>query len=92
MGHLSPSDDDLRAAHEEGRKRMTDAVSRIGIISLTGSSEQAVGGAPGQACEAVPYRPHASYVVLHGCCRYTGSTNPPIGVSECPAGRLCVPG
>lgn len=41
LAHLSPSDDDLRAAHAEGVKRMKEAVSRIGIISLT-SNEPAV--------------------------------------------------
>jgi hypothetical protein len=40
MAHLWPADDDLRAAHEEGRKRMGEAVARIGIISLTGNAEQ----------------------------------------------------
>lgn len=39
MAHLSPTDDELRAAHEEGSKKMAEAVSRIGIISLTSTDQ-----------------------------------------------------
>ncbi len=35
LAHLSPSDDDMRAAHEAGQRSMADAIARIGIISLT---------------------------------------------------------